>query len=75
MHHSYDITLFFCLPHSHEKIVAISKHVLPSEFFVLLSPQPTKAQVQTCTRFFQSQMKKHRRLKQMYDYKRRKRIN
>ena len=33
MHHSYDITLFFCLPHSHEKIVAISKHVLPSEFF------------------------------------------
>ncbi len=33
--------------------------------FLLLSPQPTKAQVQTCKSIFQLQMKKQRRLQQI----------
>ncbi len=56
---------FLNLPHSHEKIVATSKHILPSEIILLLSPQPTRAQVQTSKSIFQLQMKTHRRLKQI----------
>ncbi len=33
--------------------------------FLLLSPQPSKAQLQTCKCIFQLQMKKHRRLQQI----------
>jgi hypothetical protein len=42
---------------------------------LLLSPQPTKAQVQTYKRIFQLQMKKHRRLQQIMITREGKRIN
>jgi hypothetical protein len=38
----------------------------------MLSPQLTKAQVQTCKTIFLFANEEHGRLKQMYDYKRRK---
>ena len=43
--------------------------------YLLVSPRPTKAQVQRCKSFFQLQMKKHIKSKQMYDYKRRRKQN
>ncbi len=42
---------------------------------LLLSPWPTKAQVQTCKRFFQLQTKKHRRLSQIMIARGGKRMN
>ncbi len=42
---------------------------------LLLSPQPTKAQVQTNKSIFQSQMKKHRRLQKIMITREGKRIN
>ncbi len=66
---------FFHLPHSHEKIVATSKHVLPIRLFLSPSPQLTQAQVQTSKSIFQLQMKKHRRLQQIMITKGGNRIN
>ena len=67
---------FLHLPLSHEKIVATSKHFCQVKLFLLLSlsPQPYKAQGQSCKSIFQLQMKKNRRLQQIYDYKRRNNI-
>ena len=60
------------MPHSREKTVATYKQAcLPVRLFLVLSPQPTKAQVQTRKSMFQLQMKKHRRLNRMYNYMRR----